>query len=193
MASAKNKLRKSEGKKRLFNPQESARAESLAGMPLATFGRRFCAFLIDIFIVFITLLPAKMALKYLLEQRLHINEHVYQSAHVQARFDIDKTLDLLWTVWLILYFGIFVWKTNGLTPGKRLLRIRILSLSHPRISFWQAVERALGYGASALEGGFGFIQFFLNRNRLCTHDRIAETIVVLDPATPNQSSKTHRH
>ncbi len=41
-----------------------------------------------------------------------------------------------------------------------------------------ARAQALGYGASALEGGFGFIQFFLHHNRQCVHDRIAETIVV---------------
>jgi uncharacterized RDD family membrane protein YckC len=174
---------------RLFNPHETARAQSLAGTALAPFGRRLAAILIDLAIVVLTQLPVKLALKYLLEQRLHIGEPIYQSAHVQARFDLDRTLDLAWTLWLILYFGVIVWKTNGLTPGKRLLRIRIVSLSHARIPFWQAVERALGYGASALEGGFGFIQFFLNHNRLCTHDRIAETIVVQDPRRPEAPRK----
>jgi hypothetical protein len=43
------------------------------------------------------------------------------------------------------------------------------------------MERALGYGASALEGGFGFIQYFFYKNHTCTHDRIAETIVVQEP------------
>jgi uncharacterized RDD family membrane protein YckC len=71
-----------------------------------------------------------------------------------------------------------VWRTNGLTPGKRLLRIRIVSLAHPKITLWQAVERALGYGASMLEGGFGFLQYFIHHNRCCVHDRIAETIVI---------------
>ena len=53
---------------------------------------------------------------------------------------------------------------------------------HDRITFWQAVERALGYGASMLEGGFGFFQYFIYPNRRCVHDRIAETIVIKDPA-----------
>ena len=39
-------------------------------------------------------------------------------------------------------------------------------------------KRALGYGASALEFGFGFIQYFIHPNRRTVHDRIAETIVV---------------
>ena len=82
----------------------------------------------------------------------------------------------------MLYFGLCVWRTNGLTLGKKLLRIRVVSLEHQRITLWQSVERALGYGASALEGGFGFLQYFLYPNHRCVHDRIAETIVVAERA-----------
>ena len=54
----------------------------------------------------------------------------------------------------------------------------MISITHHEIGWWQSTERALGYGASLLEGGFGFAQFFINRNQQCVHDRIAETIVV---------------
>jgi uncharacterized RDD family membrane protein YckC len=69
-----------------------------------------------------------------------------------------------------------------LTLGKKLMRIRVVSLTHERITFWQSAERALGYGASALEAGFGFLQYFLYPNHRCVHDRIAETIVIAEPA-----------
>jgi uncharacterized RDD family membrane protein YckC len=59
----------------------------------------------------------------------------------------------------------------------------VVSLTHPRITLWTAVERALGYGASFLELGFGFLQYFLNPNRQTVHDRIAETIVVREPGS----------
>jgi hypothetical protein len=52
--------------------------------------------------------------------------------------------------------------------------------TYTKITLWQAVERALGYGESMLEGGFGFFQYFLHHNRCCVHDRIAETIVIQD-------------
>jgi uncharacterized RDD family membrane protein YckC len=80
----------------------------------------------------------------------------------------------------ILYFGIFLWKGNGRTPGKRIMKIRVVSLMHTHITFWHAVERALGYGAAALEAGFGFFQFFLHPYRRCAQDRLAETIVVTE-------------
>ena len=58
--------------------------------------------------------------------------------------------------------------------------IRVVSVVHEKIGFWHAVERALGYGASFLEFGFGFLQYFIDPNRRTVHDRIAETIVIQD-------------
>jgi uncharacterized RDD family membrane protein YckC len=80
----------------------------------------------------------------------------------------------------ILYCGVLLWAGNGRTPGKRLMKIRVVSLTHRKITFWHAVERALGYGAAALELGFGFVQFFIHPYRRCAQDRLAETIVVTE-------------
>ena len=165
-----------------FNAHESHRAQSLAGAPLAPFWRRFWAVAIDFFILALTNAPVKAGLQYLIQQKLHIGENLYDatsgSGRVQVRFSMEMTLEVLWTLWLILYFGLFLRFTNGFTPGKRLMGVRVVSLTHDRLSFWQSVERGLGYGASALEGGFGFLQYFLNPNHQCAHDRLAETIAV---------------
>lgn len=80
----------------------------------------------------------------------------------------------------ILYFGVLLWKGKGRTPGKGLMKIRVVSIVHRHLSFWHSVERALGYGAAALEAGFGFIQFFIHPYRRCAQDRLAETIVVTE-------------
>jgi len=60
------------------------------------------------------------------------------------------------------------------------MKIRVVSIVHRHLSFWHCVERALGYGAAALEAGFGFIQFFIHPYRRCAQDRLAETIVVTE-------------
>ncbi|MGO8934183.1 MAG: RDD family protein [Terracidiphilus sp.] len=168
------------GKAGVFNPHETARADSLAGVPLASFGRRLVAYLIDMVLVFGTYGPAMAGLRYLLFNVLGMRDELYRSAHVTVRFEFQMVTEVAWVLWLVLYFGLIVWKTNGLTLGKRLTRIRVVSLTHEKIAFWQSVERALGYGASALEAGFGFLQYFFYPNHRCVHDRIAETIVVLD-------------
>lgn len=166
----------------VFNPHETHRAKSLEGAPLASFSRRLLAVAIDFAILALTNTPVKAALQYFIQQKLHIGENLYDVtngvARVQVKFSMEMTLEVLWTLWIILYFGLFFRFTNGWTPGKRLLGVRVVSLTHPRLSFWQSVERGLGYGASALEGGFGFLQYFLNPNHQCAHDRLAETIVV---------------
>ena len=94
---------------------------------------------------------------------------------------LREALHILTDVLLpLLYFGYFLWQGNGRTPGKRLMKVRVVSLVHTHISFWHSVERALGYGAAALEGGFGFIQYFIHPYRRCAQDRLAETIVVTE-------------
>ena len=154
-----------------FQPHETARAAALAGTPLASFGERLAAFAIDFFLVLITYIPVELARQYLLLSLRH------QKLDLHVEFNFHEVGNL---VWLVLYFGLIAWKTNGSTPGKRLLRIRVVSLVHNKITLWQAVERALGYGASFLELGTGFFQYFVHPNRCCVHDRIAETIVVKD-------------
>jgi uncharacterized RDD family membrane protein YckC len=175
---------KKDKRRSFFDPHETARAQALAGAPLATFWQRAGAIAIDFFLVFATYLPAMAIFQYVMTQKLHLQEDVYHSAHVQVRLELERFVELARVIWFILYFGLIVWKTNGLTPGKRLLRIRVVSLMHEKITLWQAIERALGYGASMLEGGFGFIQYFIYPNRTCTHDRIAETIVVREQRMP---------
>jgi len=78
----------------------------------------------------------------------------------------------------VLYFTISFYFWKGQTIGKYFLRIRVLSLYHRRIGLWHCIERSLGYFASALEFGFGYIQAFWNPNRMTLHDKIGETIVI---------------
>jgi uncharacterized RDD family membrane protein YckC len=85
--------------------------------------------------------------------------------------------------------------SGGRSIGKWAAGTRIVSLHHSRLSLWQCVERVFGYGVSTAEG-IGFVQFFFSPNRMCVHDRIAETIVIdarkkatrLAPATADTAS-----
>ena len=79
---------------------------------------------------------------------------------------------------MVTYFGLCNYLGNGQTPGKRLARTRVVSLTSGRLGPWQSIERALGYGAAILEGGLGFLQYFWSKNRMCAQDRLAETIVI---------------
>ena len=77
----------------------------------------------------------------------------------------------------LLYYVLVSSLSNGRSVGKWVARTRIVSLTHQHVGLWQSIERTLGYGVSTAEG-IGFLQYFSSANRMCVHDRIAQTIVV---------------
>lgn len=154
-----------------YEPHQLNRLEELKGMPLASFPARASAFVIDFLAAFalftlIAIYGAKL-LSYL--------GLLDTDANYNFKFNFANWYSLLF---IVLYFGLWTYFGKGQTPGKWLLKIRVLSLTHEHISLWHAIERALGYGASALELGFGFVQYFIHPNKQTVHDRIAETIVI---------------
>lgn len=147
---------------------------------LAGFWRRTAAMIIDITIVMLLLWCAAKITPYL---GLHLDQLSFNNFHVEveAAGMSEVYLNLIKFVFTsipILYFALVVYFTNGKTIGKWVTRIRVVSIYHHHISFWHCIERALGYAASTLEAGLGFLQIFWNPNRMCLHDRIAETIVI---------------
>jgi len=178
---------------RAYDAAQSERRLRLQGLPLAPFWRRAAALLVDfllaglLFLVIFALVGRALARLQLHPGSLawKILEHLAEVREVNGHPDINFHLDffhnLLSVVWLVAYFSLAHSWGRGRSPGKSLLGIRVLSLDHEHLGFWHCVERALGYGASALEAGFGFFQYFLDRNRRTVHDRIAETIVVREP------------
>lgn len=183
-----------------FSARETHLLRELDGLELAGFWPRAAALLVDgVLMCFFYSVAATLGLKAWEEvRRLQGKSAAYQLPGIEKdvrppliihgtlkvhllNVEANETLHILSTVIVpVLYFGILLWAGKGQTPGKRLLKIRVVSLTHPHITFWHSVERALGYGAAALELGFGFVQFFIHPYRRCSQDRLAETIVVND-------------
>src|SRR5690348_15533568 len=154
---------------RTFNGHETARMQALDGMPLASFSSRTIAFLFDFF------LCGALFLVVVLTGGSYASRHGWIHGDVHLEFNFEHWYSF---IPLVLYFGLSNYFGNGRTLGKRIVRIRAVSLVHEHLTLWHSFERALGYGASFLEGGFGFLQYFIHPNRRTVHDRIAETIVV---------------
>jgi uncharacterized RDD family membrane protein YckC len=190
---------------RNFSARETEWMLELDGIELAGFRRRALAFVIDwilisfVFVIMAALIGgAYLGVRHLLGKPMPNFAHVVNDKDTDYNFNIgpghtvvkdrgveksiaQETIDLLTDVIVpVLYFGILLWRGKGRTPGKRLMKIRVVSIVHRHLSFWHCVERALGYGAAALELGFGFIQFFIHPYRRCAQDRLAETIVVTE-------------
>jgi len=164
-----------------YTAHETNRMKELEGNQLASFRDRGLAIIVDLCVVIVLLLLCLvMALfisgkpqnvKFKFDEKLNTSVAVNRTEEAWARYAVEFGVPLV-------YWGLLTYLTNGKTIGKWLAGIRVVSTKHEHISLWQSIERALGYSISALEFGFGFLQYFIVPNRRTTHDRIAETIVV---------------
>jgi uncharacterized RDD family membrane protein YckC len=147
---------------------------------LAGFWRRTASILIDLIVIEYIIKAVKHVCIYFGLQTgdIHMNKFHVVVTGEGVNENYVPFIEVGFTLIPILYFALFTYFTNGKTIGKFITRIRVVSIYHSHISFWHCIERALGYAASTLEAGLGFLQIFWNPNRMCLHDRIAETIVV---------------
>jgi uncharacterized RDD family membrane protein YckC len=155
--------------KRGFHAHETHRMDELESLPLASFRRRALAILVDVVMV--------LLLKLILGGLRHdeeTNPHTVAGLMLAVAHRVEELLESF------VYFAVVLKLGKGQTLGKWFMKIRVVSLTNDEVGWWQSVERVLGYGASLLEGGFGFFQYYTNRNRQTVHDRIAETIVVYE-------------
>jgi uncharacterized RDD family membrane protein YckC len=76
-----------------------------------------------------------------------------------------------------VYFWYFLTRNNGQTPGKRLMKIRVIKANGTAIKDSDAIIRYVGY---AVNNFFflGWAWAFFDNNRQGWHDKIAETYVI---------------
>jgi uncharacterized RDD family membrane protein YckC len=67
---------------------------------------------------------------------------------------------------------------GGQTIGKMAASIKVVSEEGDRVVPGQAMVRAIGYFASALPAGLGFVPGLFGPTRRALHDRLANTRVV---------------
>jgi uncharacterized RDD family membrane protein YckC len=161
---------------RNYRAKETGRMQDLDGLALADFWQRAAAFATDVVLAVLTLMIVAFLgaiAKWAIEGA---DIHQRRAYVISGKDEWGKVL--MYLVLPVVYFGLFTFFWNGRTPGKRLFGVRVVSLVHERMTLWHSIERALGYGAAALEFGFGFVQFFIHPNRRTAQDRLAETIVV---------------
>jgi uncharacterized RDD family membrane protein YckC len=191
------------GAPRAYDPAVSDRRRRLEGLPLASFRRRALALGLDFFVAGVLFLILAYGALVLLTEAggaegggwtwkaiESVTESTVKNGETTRVLRLGFFSNFVSVAWLVLYFGLTLYWGEGRTLGKRLAGIRVLSLDHEKISLWHSIERALAYGASALEAGFGFFQYFLDRNRRTVHDRIAETIVVREERAKARAGKT---
>jgi len=148
---------------------------------LASIKRRLVAFLIDWIVLILLYIGIIVAFGVFGMNLSKINVHGIFDVEIEmdnTSSNLITFLKILFGLLPVLYFSLLFYFWKGQTIGKYLLKIKVLSLYHEHLGLWHCIERSLGYFASALEFGFGFLQAIWNPNRMSLHDKIGETIVV---------------
>jgi uncharacterized RDD family membrane protein YckC len=150
---------------------------------LASIGNRFLAVLIDHFIQYMAILIVAWAFI------------SWSGVADMNSLERDELLAQMskWTIALMIlilflifagYFIFFEWLWNGQTPGKRLMKLRVIREDGRPITLWEAVARNLLRIFDAIPGFFipvyslGLISIFLSSRDQRFGDMFAGTVVI---------------
>lgn len=78
----------------------------------------------------------------------------------------------------VLYHGFFMTNSNGQTPGKSLLGIRVIKTDGTPITFVDAALRYFGYYINSFVFQIGWLWALIDSRNQGWHDKIASTYVV---------------
>ncbi len=144
-------------------PRAAARSETKGG-EAAGFGIRFLAFLVDEMVLVIPLLLGGLA-------------WMTSSFAVGPSTSFASAASSLYSLFCIFYY-VYFWGARGATPGKSLLGLTVVTESgETPIGYGRALLRLVGYAASSLPLGLGFLLIAFSPDRRGLHDRIAGTRV----------------
>jgi len=150
---------------------------------LASIGNRFLAVAIDHFIqyfVIIVVAWAFLSLSGVSDISQIEDSDIFQN---MSKWTIAIMIIVLFLIFAG-YFIFFEWLWNGQTPGKRLLRLRVIREDGRPITLWEAIARNLLRIFDAVPGfvlpgySIGLITIFMSNRDQRIGDMVAGTVVV---------------
>ncbi|MCH7337642.1 RDD family protein [Acinetobacter sp. NIPH 2699] len=95
-----------------------------------------------------------------------------------SSFQLMSTFDWIWQI-VTAAFYIFCWVKFAGTPGKRLLRLKVLDeKTGEHVSVGQGIIRYIGYFPATLVLFIGLIWVAFDPKKQGWHDKMAKTVVV---------------
>lgn len=151
---------------------------------LASIGNRFIAVAIDHFIQYFAIFLVAWAFM----SAAGIGGNADEGTFNQLLSEMPKwTLAILIIVIFLLFSGYFIffeWLMNGQTPGKRLLKLRVIREDGRPITLWEAIARNLLRIFDAVPGfvipvySVGLISIFMSGRDQRVGDLFAGTVVI---------------
>src|SRR5690606_1571031 len=144
---------------------------------LASIGNRFMAVGIDHFIQFVSIFVVAWILAW-------IASGSSTSLFEDSPKWITAIMIIVVFVLFASYFVVFEWLWNGQTPGKRLMKLRVIREDGRPLTLWEAIVRNMLRIADAAPGfvipiySVGLITIFLNARDQRLGDVFAGTVVI---------------
>ncbi len=114
--------------RRLFHMHETARQQTLEGLPLATIGQRFLGYAVDLFLALVLWIPLEFCWR----------RYVLHESHIDLKWDFHEVGNV---VVMLLYWATSNYFGNGRTLGKRLVG-HASDVADQRTPGFVAVDRA---------------------------------------------------
>ena len=151
---------------------------------LASIGNRFLAVAIDHFIQYLTIIVAAWTFSALSESGAAFRETGAATLfETMPKWTIAIAVIVVFLIFAG-YFVFFEWLWNGQTPGKRLLKLRVIRIDGRPITFWEATARNLLRIFDAVPGfvvpvySVGLISIFASGRDQRIGDVFAGTVVI---------------
>lgn len=152
---------------------------------LASIGNRFLAVAIDHFIQYLTIFSVAWFLISLTRASSKIEENggAYGLLQAMPKWTLAIMIIVLFLIFAG-YFALFEWLWNGQTPGKRLLKLRVIREDGRPVTFWEALARNLLRIFDTFPGfifpvySIGLITIFMSRRDQRVGDMFAGTVVI---------------
>ncbi len=144
----------------------------------ASFGYRFAAMMIDN-IIFALLLSPVFTMIFGVKD--YTDEEIKQILQTDGMLSLVNPTEIAIQQLTILAITVFFWLRFAGTPGKRLLKIRVVDATTGKhLTLLQSIIRYLGYLISSFPMGLGFIWVLFDEKNQGWHDKLANSVVVRD-------------
>ncbi len=149
----------------------------------AHFGHRFAAMMIDNLVLGIILSPI-FAMVFGVPE--YTDEQIKQDLQTDGIYGLLGLMNMnKFLAEQLVLFGItiFFWLRFAGTPGKRLLKLRVVDATTGKnLTMLQSVVRYFGYLIASFPMGLGFIWVLLDEKNQGWHDKLANSVVIKDEA-----------
>ncbi|MEM1059719.1 MAG: RDD family protein [Verrucomicrobiota bacterium] len=163
------------------------RPDIVGGQPLAGYGRRALATLIDLLLIYIIATLILIPIIWLTQ--IDLNQFMTEfmewargerSDPPASLFAVQLTVQIVYILVVLGYMGFFVGR-DGQTPGMLAFRLRVVDGEGLTVSTGRSLLRASCFYLSVYFYGLGFVVAFFTARRQTLHDLAAGTFVIQLP------------